>query len=83
MSEKPHCAAGSQGCTISVVDSAESLRIKEINQNLRILVTEIMESKTHIKGSYDTAAWRSFPAQTAMKVQVIDRGCTKEVSGCI
>jgi len=83
MSEKPHCAPGSQRCTIVVSHSAELLRIKEINQNLRILVTEIMESKTHIKGSYDTAAWRSFQGQTAMKVQVIDRGCTKEVSGCI
>lgn len=55
-------------------------RIREINQILRMFVPEIMESNSHVTGSYDT---RTFHGQTAMKVQQIASSCTDRASGCI
>ncbi len=80
MSEKPHCTSDAQRCTILISRSEFLLTIKEINQILRKLVPQIMESKSLPKGSYNTPELHS---QTAMKMQEIDLSCTKEVRGCI
>lgn len=81
MSEKPHCVLGCARCMILRKRFAALLRIREINQILRILISEIMESSTHIQGSYYR---RTSYCQTAMKVQEIaSSSCTNQVGRCI
>ena len=56
------------------------IRIREINQILRMFVPQIMESNSHPTGSYDT---RTFNSQTALKVQEIAPSCTNMADRCI
>lgn len=83
MSEMPNCTAGQSRCKMLKDSYFGLLRIREINQNLRISAARITESIAHQSGLKNPGAVALATRKTALKMLVNVTGCTIGVYKCI
>lgn len=83
MSEMPNCLAGRRRCKMLKDSYFGSLRIREINQNLRIFAAGITESIALRTGLNRLEAVAVSTRETALKMLVNVTGCTIGVYKCI
>ena len=83
MSEMPHCAAGQRRCKMLRASYFGWLRIREMNQNLRIFAAGIIESIALRTGLTSQEARAILAPETALKMLVNVTGCTIGVYKCI
>jgi len=83
MSEMPNCVAGRTRCKMLKDSYFSLLRIREINQNLRIFAAGIMESIALRTGLNSQEARAVLAPETALKMLVNVTGCTIGVYKCI
>ena len=83
MSEMPHCEGVPDPARCEVKTLAVSIRIREINQNLRNSEIGVSESKPHISGLRKAEGGAFSAGETALKMQTTVTGCTIGVYKCI
>jgi len=83
MSEMPNCVARRRRCKMLKDSYFGLLRIREINQNLRIFAAGIMESIALQSGLSNQEAVAVATLETALKMLVNVTGCTIGVYKCI
>jgi hypothetical protein len=83
MSEMPNCVMGRIRCKMLKDSYFGLLRIREINQKLRISAARIMESIAHQTGLKNREAVAVATRRTALKMLLNVTGCTIGVYKCI
>ena len=83
MSEMPHCEGVPDQARCEFGTVAVSIRIREINQNLRNSEIGVSESKPHIWGLRKAERGAFSAGETALKVLRTVTGCTIGVYKCI
>lgn len=83
MSEMPNCVTRRRRCKMLKDSYFGLLRIREINQNLRIFADGIKESIAHRTGLHSQKVMAASTRKTAFKMLVNVTGCTIGVYKCI